>query len=384
MGSLLTPPLYYIGLMSGTSSDAIDAALILLTPNTAKLIAHHSQPIANAKRQLIINLFTPGSNEIQKMGMLDTYLGHSFAKACLQLLMKSQIPAEKIRAIGSHGQTIRHHPNGTHPFTLQIGDPNIIAELTGITTVADFRRRDLALGGQGAPLAPGFHAFLLNSHPVNSWVLNIGGIANLTYKPAKDSTILGFDTGPGNCLLDAWCNLHRHEAYDDKGQWALQGHCHPRLLKQFLNDPYFKRSPPKSTGREYFNLQWLQKQLSVLNEKIKLADVQATLLELTAHSIYLAIKNYDKKASDLFICGGGYYNDALIQRLSELCIDLNIQSSEALGIPPQWMEAAAFAWLAHQTLEGQYNNLPTVTGARSATILGSIYPGMRKSIFCIE
>lgn len=372
-----TNSFYYIGLMSGTSVDAIDGVLVLQSRSSIKLIAHHSQPLEDSKRQLIIHLFTSGKNGIHKLGILDSYLGKAFAEVCLQLISKSQIPPEKIRAIGSHGQTIRHHPEGQYPFTLQIGDPNIIAATTGITTVADFRRRDLALGGQGAPLAPGFHNFLLNEFATDCWVLNIGGIANLTLRTLHklDSRIQGFDVGPGNCLLDAWCNRHLGKPYDDRGQWAKQGKPHLPLLKHFLNDPYFKRLPPKSTGREYFNFSWIEHHLKKLDETIEPINIQATLLELTAHSIHLAIQSCKTKAEDLFVCGGGYYNTALIDRLSLLCPNLTIQSTEALGIPPKWVEAAAFAWLAHQTLEMQCGNIPNVTGAHSAAVLGAIYPG---------
>lgn len=381
-------PLYYIGLMSGTSSNSIDAALIELQHSSVKLLAHHSEPLLESKRQLIINLFTSGSNEIQKLGMLDTYLGNAFAEASIKVLSKSPLTPAHIRAIGSHGQTIRHQPVGKHPFTLQIGDPNIIAAQTGITTIADFRRRDLALGGQGAPLAPGFHAFLLSQYPNACWVLNIGGIANLTYKPARrfsskqtqsaldSKPLIGFDTGPGNCLLDAWCYLHTEQPYDDGGQWAAEGRYDPRLLKLFLSDPYFSRNSPKSTGREYFNLIWLQKKLAHFNKKINPVDVQATLLELTACSISQAAQNYSycDQAIDLFVCGGGYYNSTLMKRLASLCRNLNIESTEVLGIAPEWVEAAAFAWLAHQTLENQAGNVPSVTGADRASLLGAIYP----------
>ena len=246
----------YIGLISGTSMDAVDAVLVNLAAEPLQLIATHSEPISEKLKCSLLNLCQPGENAINRMGHTDIELGQLFAKSCLTLLKKAKVTAKDIHAIGSHGQTIRHMPNATLPFTLQIGDPNTIAAMTHITTVADFRRRDMALGGQAAPLAPAFHHYLLRDANENRWVLNIGGIANVTFlaSDAKQPTI-GFDTGPGNTLLDAWCFQHLGKPFDDAGNWASGGSVHSELLSRFLADPYFHLAPPKSTGREYFNLE---------------------------------------------------------------------------------------------------------------------------------
>lgn len=363
---------YYIGLMSGTSLDAVDAVLIDFNKHPLELIETHSEPITESLRQEILALCYPGDNAIHRMGEADVKLGRLFANSVLQLLKKTKVSAKDIRAIGSHGQTIRHAPDTEFPFTLQIGDPNTIAAITGITTVADFRRRDMALGGQAAPLAPAFHEYLLHDATENRWVLNIGGIANLTFLPADPSQpIAGFDTGPGNTLMDAWCRKHHIGQYDKDGEWAASGRCNDTLLQQLLEDPYFLRKPPKSTGREYFHLDWLQKQVS---QALKPEDIQATLLALTARSITNAINSYSIKAKKVFLCGGGVHNRCLVQFLKTQNKNLEILSTESAGLHPDWIEAAAFAWLARQTITGKPGNIPTVTGARKTTILGAIYP----------
>ena len=275
----------YIGLMSGTSIDAVDAVLIQVSDHIS-IIDSHSTPIPQALKNTILGLCTNGENEIQRAFELDRVLGHLFADTTLTLCTKANIPPRDITAIGSHGQTIRHVPHSEYPFTLQIGDPNTIAAITKITTVADFRRRDMALGGQAAPLAPAFHNFILRSPHENRWVLNIGGIANLTYLAAdKKTLIVGFDIGPGNTLSDLWCYQHNRKSYDDAGQWAASGNINTELLSVLLSDPYFQAPPPKSTGLEYFNLDWLQQRLQSLSSRPAPQDVQATLLELTASSI---------------------------------------------------------------------------------------------------
>ncbi len=366
---------YYIGLMSGTSLDAIDAVAVSFSEDKVKLVSTYSNPIPVSLKERILKLCFSAEDEIERLGALDRELGALFADACLQLLEKSQIPSSQIRAIGSHGQTIRHRPFATLPFTLQIGDPHTIAVKTGITVVADFRRRDMALGGQGAPLVPGFHAYLLRQSKMDNWVLNIGGIANLTWLPrTKAHAIMGFDTGPGNMLMDAWCLMNTGHRFDENGEWAGQGKVSQPLLEVLLTDPYFAKNPPKSTGREYFNLIWLKAYIDSLPSSVSPVDVQATLLELTARNIVQAILAFEENASCLWVCGGGINNQTLMKRIAELAPNLKVNSTALLGIDPQWIEACAFAWFAHQTLNNQTSNIPSVTGASQSTILGAIYP----------
>ena len=366
-----TPELY-IGLMSGTSMDAIDAALIDFSSTPPRMIATHSEPMPHTLKKELIDLCSPGKDAIIRMGKADHQLGHLFANSALCLLEKTDIPNTSIRAIGSHGQTIYHSPRGDFPFTLQIGDPNIIAAITNITTVADFRRRDMALGGEAAPLAPAFHNFLLRTPKENRWVLNIGGIANITYLAADThQPVLGFDTGPGNTLLDSWCAQTLGKAYDDKGALAASGKVNASLLKQLLSDPYFSKKPPKSTGREYFNLDWLKQHLA--SKKHDKADIQSTLLELTIESITRAIKNTGDTNGSIWVCGGGIHNTTLMKRLRDRCSPLSITTTESAGIHPDWIEAACFAWLAKQTLDKKPGNLPSVTGAKGYTVLGAIF-----------
>lgn len=358
----------YIGLMSGTSLDAVDAVLMDFTNDIPTLVTTHQHKISATLRNDIIDLCYPGENAIQRLGETDVKLGHLFADSVNELLKSKNIKAGDVCAVGSHGQTIRHMPYLKHRFTLQIGDPNIIAAATGITTVADFRRRDMALGGHAAPLAPAFHDYLFQNRKETVGVLNIGGIANITLLPPnKKQSIIGFDTGPGNTLMDAWCLQNNNTAYDKNGEWALSGTCNDALLQDLLSDAYFKKTFPKSTGREHFNLDWLAKH-SI--DQIKSEDVQATLLELTARSIIDAL---DDSITKLYVCGGGIHNVALIQRLNVLS-NCAVTSIEECGIHPDWIEAAAFAWLARQTLLGKPGNIPSVTGAKSSCILGAIYP----------
>lgn len=360
----------YIGLMSGTSLDGIDAALVSFKNNTPALLGTHHKKIPTTLKQQILALCFPGENAIHRMGSADTQLGQLFAHAANELLQKNNVTPQNIRAIGSHGQNIRHQPNHTHPYTLQIGDPNIIATHTGIITVADFRRRDLALGGQAAPLAPAFHQMLFANEKDTAWVLNIGGIANLTFLPAhQGENVLGFDTGPGNTLLDAWCQQHTQQSFDKNGRWAKSGSINQSLLNTLLEDDYFKQPTPKSTGREYFNLAWLESHIKSSNAKPE--DIQATLLALTTHTIAQSINT--QTAKNIWLCGGGTHNTHLIDSLKMLCKKHTFKSTEEKGIHPDWIEAAAFAWLAKQTLEHKPGNLPSVTGAREASILGGIY-----------
>ncbi len=364
---------YYIGLMSGTSMDALDAALVDFSTSPPRLESTHSHPFSQELRTALLALAQPGDNEIERLAQLDIQLGQASAELCLQLLQKAGVSADQVQAIGSHGQTIRHAPYATPPYTLQITDPNTIAELTGITTVADFRRRDLVVGGQGAPLVPAFHQALFRNGQQQRAILNIGGIANLSVLPADPNVaVTGFDTGPGNMLMDAWAQLQRQQPYDHDGAWARSGTVDQQLLTSLLSDVYFEQQPPKSTGREQYNLSWLQRQLRG-SEAVE--DVQATLCELTAVSIARAISQFAPLTEELFICGGGARNSYLLERIRHHLSDCRIDSSEVLGIAPQWMEAIAFAWLARQTLLGLTGNLPAVTGADEEVILGGIYPG---------
>lgn len=369
-----TGGMHYIGLMSGTSVDGIDAALVSIPANgQPALVATHQHSLPTALRDAIQALMQPGPNEIEREGELDIQLGHLFAQAVKELLAKSGIGSSRIRAIGSHGQTIRHRPHAPHPFTRQIGNPSVIAEETGITTVADFRARDLAAGGEGAPLVPAFHHWLFRKSGVHRVIVNIGGIANLTWLPAtEDSTVLGFDTGPGNTLLDQWISLHRNQPYDRDGAWAASGHIQKELLARLLADEYFAKAPPKSTGREHFNLAWLEPQL--VDTPVP-ENIQATLAELTAASIVGGINHLPGKPAEIYVCGGGSHNRHLLARLRALLIGIPVATTEALGFDPDWVEAAAFAWLAHQTLAGHAGNLPSVTGARHPVLLGGIYLG---------
>lgn len=360
----------YIGLMSGTSADGIDAALVDFTNTQPELIAHHYAAYSPALKKSILALNHPGHDEINRLGELDRLLGKAFADATNTLLQQSGVAAKDIRAIGSHGQTIRHHPQLR--FTLQIADPNIIAAETGITTIADFRRRDMAHGGQGAPLVPAFHQTILRTAKLDRAVVNIGGVANITFLPCDmDKSILGFDTGPGNNLMDAWTQKHLQQTHDNLGAWAAQGKISQKLLDALLNDSYFKRQPPKSTGPEYFNIKWLENYLS---SDIKPVDVQATLAELTAITIVDAVKNL-MHDGEILICGGGVHNQHLMQRLQTIAKPLSVLSTEAYGVDPDWMEAMAFAWLAKQTLEKKPGNVTQVTGAKKAAILGGVYLG---------
>ncbi len=354
----------YIGLMSGTSIDGIDAALVDFSQPYPKLVDSYYLAYETSFRKSILALCQPGENEINRLGEIDILLGKQFAAAALALLRKNQIENTQVKAIGCHGQTIRHHPS--LKFTLQIGDPNIIAAETGITTIADFRRRDIAWGGQGAPLVPAFHQAVFSAERDRA-IVNIGGIANVTL--LSQNKISGFDTGPGNTLLDAWAEKHLQQTQDTAGNWGKQGAIQKKLLTAMLEDSFFGQIPPKSTGREYFNLHWLE-QFSPANYQP--IDIQATLTELTAQSILNAIQPYFS-IGEILICGGGFHNQFLIQRLCENGPTYSIASTEKYGIHPDWVEATAFAWLAKQTLTRQPVNLMNVTGAKQASILGGVY-----------
>ncbi len=366
----------FIGLMSGTSMDAIDAVLVKFDQHQQpELIGSISHPLPIRLRHRLTELAMPGDNELANMMELDVIMGRTFAEASLSLLEQTYVSPKSVRAIGSHGQTIRHIPSGSFPTTCQIGDPNIIAEQTGITTIADFRRRDMAAGGQGAPLVPAFHAAVLRSSSLTRVVVNIGGMANISVLPSNPaSEVIGFDTGPGNVLMDRWIERSLGKGLDENGQWAAQGVINEELLARLLQEPFFHLAPPKSTGRELFSEEWL---LARLSGKERPVDVQATLCELTAQSIAQAIKKHSLDCGEVVVCGGGAYNTHLMQRLASNLTGVSVASTSKFGIEPRWMEAMAFAWLAQRTLSGLAGNLPSVTGARHPVILGAIYPANR-------
>ena len=359
--------------MSGTSLDGVDAVLVDFQDNKPKLVASHSHAIPEELQTKLIEFTqTDWRGSIASMGVFHQQLGKLFADAVNQLLQNSQINPQHVLAIGSHGQTIWHQPDGDFPFSLQLGDANLIAELTNITTIADFRSRDIAAGGQGAPLVPAFHQSALRHSNENRVILNIGGIANISYLPSKanNESVMGFDTGPGNGLIDAWIHVHKGVSFDKSGDWARSGLIQTKLLDGLLSDPYFSLSAPKSTGKEFFNLNWLKSTLGNSLENHKPEDVQATLTELTAKTIADSIS---PSCDKLFICGGGIHNQFLIERLQHHLPKIPIASTQTLGIDPDWMEAIAFAWLAKQTMEGKAGNLPSATGAKGERILGAIY-----------
>lgn len=361
----------YIGIMSGTSLDAVDIVAIEFTPQI-QLIASTSVSFPAQLRQDLISLTQPSDNEIERMGKADRELGEFYAQSVNQFLTTHSIDEKNVVAIGCHGQTIRHRPDLTHYFTLQIGNANVIAHQTGITTVADFRRRDMAAGGQGAPLVPAFHQAVFSSTTYDRLIINIGGMSNITALP-HDGSVTGFDTGPGNILLDAWINKHHQKDFDENGKWASQGQINNSLLNALLQEPYFNMPPPKSTGRELFNLQWLEEKINMLPEKISPEDVQATLVELTTVSIGETVQEHFNSFNEIYICGGGAHNTFLMQRLEALLHPRIVASTQTLGMDPRWVEASAFAWLAKQTMEKKTGNVPSVTGASSGVILGAVY-----------
>ena len=358
--------------------DAIDCALVRCADSAVEVLATHEHPIDAQTRKRITAISQPGTNEIDRMGVLDRELGQLFAAAVSQLLADQNISPDRVRAIGSHGQTIRHRPPSgatgeAANFTLQIGDPNTIAEQTGITTVADFRRRDIAAGGEGAPLAPAFHAATLAREGVNRAIVNIGGIANITVLQGQ-RLVAGYDTGPGNTLLDHWILRHCGEPFDRDGQWAAAGEILPELLQEMLGHPYFTKSGPRSTGKEAFNLEWLDT-LCANQGNPHPRDVQASLLQLTVDSIASAIAACTANIGEVYVCGGGAHNTEMMRGLRSAMTPTRVATTEALGLHPDWVEAAAFAWLASRTLEGLEGNAPVVTGAAGPRILGGIFPG---------
>jgi len=369
-------PELYIGLMSGTSLDGIDAGLVEFNGEQINLLEFEYTPFSDSIRRDIQDLSQADSAiYLEKYGEIDTQLGHLFAQACKSLLTKADIPASSITAIGSHGQTIYHAPEKPSAFSLQIGDPNIIAEQTGITTIADFRRRDIAAGGQGAPLVPAFHQAIFGQifdlSTQNITIVNIGGIANITHLSTNKT--IGFDTGTGNTLMDFWIQKNLDKSYDKNGAWAKTGKVQDELIKTLKQDPYFSLNIPKSTGKEYFSSSWLSNKLSQFPD-CSANDIQASLCQLTADTITDAIKQHAPLTDHTLICGGGMHNCHLIDLISS---NMNhpVSSTAEFGINPDHVEAMAFAWLARQSMNDLSGNLTEVTGAKHPVILGGIYPG---------
>jgi len=357
----------FVGLMSGTSLDGIDAVLVEVGAQGTRLRAHARQTFPEDLRATLLALCASGPDEIDRAADAGNHLARHYAEATRAVLDAAGVEAQAVRAVGCHGQTVRHRPE--RGYTIQIGNPALLAELTAITVVADFRSRDIAAGGQGAPLVPAFHATVFGTPNEDRAVLNLGGIANATLL-ARDGAVRGFDTGPGNCLLDLWIQRTRGERFDAGGAWAAGAAPDPRLLAQLLEEPFFARTPPKSSGRELFNADWLERRL---DGSLAAQVVQATLLELTAQSAARAIVAHAPSTARVILCGGGARNDRLRDRLTALLAPRPVETSDAWGLDAEQVEAAAFAWLAYCALAGRPASLPSVTGAREAHVLGAIY-----------
>lgn len=357
----------YIGLMSGTSLDGIDAVLVDLS-SRPRLVASHHLPFPGKLRRDLIRLSAADKNELERAAFAGAGLSQLYAEAIRLLLGGARVAARRVAAIGCHGQTVRHRPD--LGYTVQLANAALLAEIAGISVVADFRSRDIAAGGEGAPLVPAFHAACFRDRGRQRAIVNIGGIANVTLLPPK-GPVRGFDTGPGNLLLDAWVARHRRRDYDDNGRWAHSGTVERKLLQRMLANEFFRRSPPKSTGRERFNPAWLE---TFAVARLAPRDVQATLAELTACSIATAIRRFAPATQEVYVCGGGAHNGDLLDRLRADLKGMEVESSQRLGIHPDWVEAMAFAWLAKQAIDGRPGNVPEVTGARGPRVLGAIYP----------
>lgn len=353
--------------MSGSSLDGIDAVLADLSKPKPLQLAKFYLPFDQAFKNVLLALHLPSHNELHQSQVTGNQLAKMYATATTHLLAVAKLSNKEIKAIGCHGQTIRHCPQ--HGYTLQIGNAALLAELTGLTVVSDFRSRDIAAGGQGAPLVPAFHDQVLRDPDRHRVIVNIGGISNLTNLPPGGNTS-GFDCGPGNLMMDAWCLQHQGKPYDDQGRWAASGKVLPALLERMLAESYFALPPPKSSGRDLFNMAWLHNKLQGDETA---ADVQATLLELSCTGIAQAIRQYCAGAEEIYLCGGGAHNLSLHNRLCALLPECSVKKTDALGIEGDYLEALAFAWLAQQTLHGKAANLPAVTGARHPCILGAIY-----------
>lgn len=359
----------YVGVMSGSSLDGLDFALVE-QDDRPRLLGTYYIPMPDDLRAELLGLCSSGPDELARAGIAEQKWVHLAAQGVLALLDQQNVSAGEVRAIGSHGQTIRHEP--ARGFTIQIGNPALLAELTGITVVSDFRKRDIAAGGQGAPLVPAFHEALFDDNKDYRAVLNVGGFSNLSLIEI-DKPVSGFDSGPGNVLLDAWIQAQRGLSYDKDGAWGESGTVNADLLKSMLTDQFFQTKGPKSTGREVFNLGWVHHHMFQL-PTLKPEDVQATLLELTALSITESLQSAQAQTKELLVCGGGAHNKALMARLAALLPNTKVSSTAEFGVDPDWVEAMAFAWLAHCALESVPANRPTVTGAKGLRVLGAIYP----------
>ncbi len=362
----------FLGMISGTSLDGVDAVLAEVGDADFRILGAATTPFPEPLHARLHALVVTPHTSLRDFGALDVAVGRFFADCALNLISAAGHKPDEIAAVGSHGQTVFHEPNGREPFTMQIGDPNVIAAVTGITTAADFRRLDVALGGQGAPLVPAFHSWRFRDPNQERVVVNIGGIANITVlAPGRATT--GFDTGPGNTLLDLWVRRCRNEPFDRDGRLAATGTVNQPLLASFLTEPFFVAQPPKSTGRELFHSAWLERRLAD-GGALSDADVQATLAELTASTIAAAISAELPKCGEVIVCGGGAHNADLMQRLRRLTA-ARVTTTEPHGVPPDWVEGAAFAWLARARLRGLAGNVPSVTGARREAVLGGVYWG---------
>ena len=375
---------YFIGLMSGTSLDGADGVLVDFSGEKLRVVVSASQPFTSSFRAELLALNTPSHNELHRAALAGSELAAVYARVVTNLVQQAQaqgIATAQIRATGAHGQTVRHQPQriSPHPsgvgYTLQLNNPALLAELTGIDVVADFRSRDVAAGGQGAPLVPAFHQGVFGRADAHVAVLNLGGISNLSLLPPSDTSlpVLGFDCGPGNALMDAWCLQHTGQPFDTGGAWAKSGQLIPALLASLLNEPYFSLPIPKSTGRDLFSLAWLAEKLRPFASE-RPQDIQNTLTEFTVSACVAGVNSYGKESVELIVCGGGAFNLYLLQRLQAELPWLRVSTSNQHGLPPLQVEAAAFAWLARQMLKRQPGNLPSVTGAAGARVLGALYP----------
>ena len=367
----------YIGLMSGTSLDGVDAVLLRAEADgSVQALAHHHERFGLRLQDELFALNQPGNDELKRAALASNGVARVYAQVCHSLLSDAQLLPQQIRALGAHGQTVRHRPGEFDGigFTLQLLNPALLAELTGIAVVHDLRSRDLAAGGQGAPLVPAFHRAALAREGTDVVALNIGGISNVSLLWA-DGRTGGFDCGPGNCLMDDWIDRHQQQVYDVSGRWAAQGRVHETLLEAMLADPYFQQPPPRSTGRDLFNLEWLDAKLAAHARRAKPVDVQATLLELSARCVADSLATFAPgQWRELLVCGGGSFNDALMARLRALMPTIAIDTTTARGLPPMQVEAAAFAWLAMRHVRGLPGNLPAATGASGLRVLGSYTP----------
>ena len=370
---------YTIGLMSGTSLDGADGVLVDFSGNKPRVVAAASEPFSNSFRAELLALNTPGDNELHRAALAANQLAAVYAQVVAALLHPSNgVGADRVLAIGAHGQTVRHLPQRTSAgqgYTLQLNNPALLAELTGLDVVADFRSRDVAAGGQGAPLVPAFHQGVFGRADWTVAVLNLGGISNLSVLPHAASAlpVLGFDCGPGNALMDAWCLQHTGQPFDDGGAWAASGRLLHDLLASLLDEPYFSRPIPKSTGRDLFSLTWLADKLRPFAAE-QPADIQNTLTEFTARACLAGVSSYGKESKELIVCGGGAFNIYLLQRLQAGLPWLRVSTSDQHGLPPLQVEATAFAWLVRRMIDRQPGNLPSVTGATGLRVLGALYP----------